>query len=206
MPDPTPKIEPLKDIEKGEATEQPSSTEFRSYMEEKPGGSGATAGARTTPIELAKTPTLTGTPTVDSLLSQISSAQNNINSIRSNLNTPNLTLKRSEQYLLKTKLTDANNQVKGASTILGAQISSPSAATTGGPLAKVLGYLTDGENQLASAQSRLKEMAADKKPLNPAELLLVQTKLSQAQQAIEYSSVLVSKAVDIMKQIMATQI
>lgn len=205
-PNPTPNIEPLREVNQGEIGEElPKGAEFRSYMEGA-GKSGATTPTAVTPLDLAKVQPQMGSPTVESIQGQIANTQDSINSIRSNLQTPNLTLKRSEQYLLSTKLTDANNYIKTASSLIGAKILPPSGGSEGGPIDKFLSYLTDGEQQLSSAQKRLSEMATNKENFNPAELLLVQVKVTQAQQEIEYASVLMSKTVDMAKQLMSLQI
>src|SRR5690606_25576753 len=77
---------------------------------------------------------------------------------------------------------------------------------TKGPLSKLFGYLSDGENQMNAAQAEIGKLQADGKQLNPADLLRIQMKINQAQQEVDYSSLLVSKAVTALTQLLNTQL
>jgi flagellar biosynthesis/type III secretory pathway ATPase len=57
-----------------------------------------------------------------------------------------------------------------------------------------------------AVQQKLKSLAASNKPINPADMMLVQIKMSQAQQEIEYSTTLLGKVIDSLKQIINTQL
>jgi hypothetical protein len=69
-----------------------------------------------------------------------------------------------------------------------------------------MSLINDGSSQIAGAKQKLADFAHSNGTLNPAELLLVQVKINQAQQQIEFSSMLLSKAVDDFKQLMNIQI
>ncbi len=78
-------------------------------------------------------------------------------------------------------------------------------AKNANPAMKFLGMVTDGQNKLYEAQAQLRSLGKDKS-LQPGKMLLIQIKLAQAQQEIEYSSVLLSKMVDALKRVLSTQL
>lgn len=150
---------------------------------------------------------IAGTPSMDSLLAQINMSQATIGDIQKHLNTPNLKLNRAQKYLLGNKLADAKAHITSATSKVGVEAPQPKEVTPGStPLSKFLSILTDGQYQLEAAKNQLEKMKGDGKTVNPAELLLMQVKLGKAQNEIEYSSVLVSKAVDSMKQLFSIQL
>nr|NGX26748.1 hypothetical protein [Chlamydiota bacterium] len=75
-----------------------------------------------------------------------------------------------------------------------------------GPLQKFLGLVTDGQNQLEAAKQKLTDLSAKGEDLRPAEMLMIQIKLNKAQQELEYSSLLLGKAVDDLKMMMNIQL
>ena len=74
------------------------------------------------------------------------------------------------------------------------------------PIVKLFGLAVDSQNQLKQIQGILANPREKDGSINPGTLLLVQTKLAQAQQKLEYASVLLSKAVDAIKQLFNIQI
>ena len=146
-------------------------------------------------------------PTTESVLNQIDQTTNLQNEITNNLNTPNLQLKNSHEKLLDTKLTEANSHLDKASEHLGANVLPKTEVSEGTrPVAKFLGYLTDGQNQLVEAKKKLQDIQSQGGELKPSQLMLIQVNLAQAQQQIEFSSVLLSKAVDTLKQTINIQL
>ncbi len=89
---------------------------------------------------------------------------------------------------------------------MGAEVPDPTKVPdTANPVERFLGYVSDGQNQLLAAKAQLQELGQTG-TANPADLMLVQIKLSQAQQELEYSSILLSKVVDIFKQMLNIQL
>ncbi len=202
------RIEPNKGIDTEKTKpQQPDKSLFQSYMQEgAPNAPKTTPGA--SPAEVTGLPAMqTAGPSVDSLLGQVNTSQANMDNIRDKLNTPDLKFKRQHQYLLRDKLTEANNHLASANTRLGAGPISPTeVADNAGPVEKFLAYVTDGQNQLLAAKSQLESLKSQGTQINPADMLLVQVKLSQAQQELEYSSTLLSKVVDMFKQMLNIQL
>jgi hypothetical protein len=180
---------------------------FDSYMKQPMGTTGQPSPT-TSPFALAggQAPLAT-TPTFNTLLAQTTAAQGALGGIQTQLTTPNLKLKASQKYLLRNKLSDATSHLRTANAKLGADPGpEPELPSAGGPIVKFLSYITDGQNQIAIAKEQLEKVKAKGENLSPADMLLVQIKLNKAQQEIEYSSVLLSKAVDAAKQLMNVQI
>ena len=158
-------------------------------------------------MELAQKQQASILPTNQSLLDQINASSGHLDNIKKNLDTPQLTLKDSHQQLLDSKLSASNQHIQKASDYLGAnKVSTTQLPDDTTPVAKFLGYVTDGENQLLEAKRKLKDIQSKGGELKPSEMMLVQINLSQAQQEIEFSSTLLSKVVDSLKQILSTQL
>ena len=187
----------------------PKPESFQSYMKE-----GVTpteteqVGAIKSPIELAGGPqSALGTPTASTLLNQVNTTQSAMNDLQSNLQTPNLKLKRAQEHILNNKLTQANEHLNSASQILGAKtLPSPQNTGRASPIEKFVSYVNQGQNQLLEAKKQLEDLKGKEESLKPGELMLIQVKLAQAQQSIEYSSVLLSKVVESFKTIITLQI
>lgn len=207
-PKPTPdvpefgKIEPGKPLQP-EGPSRPDVKAFESFMQEEAGPS----KAQPSPMQLAQMQQSGITATTESLLGQVNAASNQIGELRNRLNTPDLTLKNSHQKLLNSKLTEANDHLQKATEYLGAEDISPTqVAEDTTPVTKFLGYLTDGENRLLSAKQQLSSLSAKGGELQPSEMMLVQINIAQAQQEIEFSSLLLSKVTDALKQTLSIQL
>lgn len=193
--------------EKGEA--MPSQS-FSALMKGEKASPMATAGKTplVSPFDLAKGQTpLAQAPTVDSLLSQVNSAKRTMDDLQENIAYPNLKLKASHKYLMKNKLTDANANLRSANAKLGAEVpQEPDPKNFSGPLAKFLAFLSDGQAQLISAQQQLQSLKDKGTNITPGDFLMIQVKMSKATQELEYTSVLLSNAVQGFKQMMQVQL
>lgn len=145
-------------------------------------------------------------PSIDSILAQVGTAQDSLGNLNNQLNKKDLQLTNSQKTLLRSKLSNSSTHLRAVSETLGLDTPPPPPQTDKGPLAKFLGYVADGETQMKGVQMKLGEMQASGKPLNPADLLLMQVKMGQAQQELEYSSLLLSKAVSGITQLLNTQL
>lgn len=182
---------------------------FKSYMEQKgaPNPLLQTPTGQVSPFDLAHGQVPAAGPTLATLSEQAKIAQTSLGDLSNQLTTPNLKLKQSSRYILKNKLTDANAQLRSANMKMGAQEVEETEVPSGAsPISRFLGYVTDGQNQLQSAVNQLGALKDKGESLSPADLLLIQIKLNKAQQEIEYSSVLLSKAIDDMKMLFNIQL
>ena len=183
---------------------------FSSYMEETKnatlGGPARTPLASPFDIAAGQT-TLTPSPTFDTLLGQVGNAQSTFGDLNTYLGNPNLRLKQSSKYLLKNKLTDANTHLRTAATHLGASPPDEEAISPGaGPIQRFIGYVTNGQKLLDESKRRIHEISQSGEAMKPTDFLLVQVQLNLAQQSLEYSSVVLSKAMDDIKTIMSIQL
>src|SRR3984885_11345633 len=104
-------------------------------------------------------PPLAQAPTMDTLLAQINNAQSTMGDISSQLNTPNLKLKASTKYLVKSKMTDANDHLRTANAKLGGEMPEETDVSKfTGPLGRFFAYLTDGQNQMEAAKQQLQNL------------------------------------------------
>ncbi len=203
-------IGPTKAIPGSEEQETQPGNSFASYMQDEgkagamnPGGKDAVS-----PLNLeAQSALPTAGPTPNSILSQMNSTSSVLGDLQQKLHTKNLPLKNSQKYLLRNKLTNANEQIRTAAKKAGVDVGpAPKTISRQNPVNKFLGLITDSQTQMQNAQGMIEHLNASGKMLNPGDLLLIQIKLAKAQQELEYSSVLLSKAVDDIKQVFNTQI
>lgn len=187
-----------------------SSQSFASLMQKPQTPSSEQTSSLVSPFELvqAKSPI----PDPHSLIAQMQQAQNTIEGIQGQMNHPNLKLKPSQKYLIKNKLVSANNNIRVVASKMGGSIEdsddsdaagSPSKGSS--PVNQFIGYLTDGLAQLESTKRQVATLGG-KPSLAPADFLLMQVKLSKAQQELEFTSTLLGSVINGFKQIMNIQL
>jgi hypothetical protein len=148
-----------------------------------------------------------GAPNMGNLLSQVNNVQSTLGDIKTQLDTPKLKLKASTKYLVKNKLTDANENLRSFNTKIGANVpAEPDATQFKGPLGRFFAYVQDGQAQMEQAKMQLQNLKDKGENISPGDFLLVQVKLAKAQQLLEFSSVLLSNAVSGIKQMMQIQL
>jgi hypothetical protein len=182
--------------------------QFSSFM--KPGTPMETAGKSSmiSPFALMQgQPPLAQAPTMETLLAQVNNVQSTMGDINSQLNTPNLKLKASTKYLVKSKLTDANDNLRTFNAKVGGDMpKEPDVSKFTGPLGRFFAYLSDGQSQMEAAKQQLQNLKDQGSNISPGDFLLVQVKLNKAQQLLEFTSVLLSNAVSDIKQMMQIQL
>ncbi len=199
--------ESVKPIQGDDPGKTPDRT-FESYMNEPAKESAPTEGKGVSPFELAaQKPTQTQAPTMESIHGQMNATSGVLGDIQNQLSTKNLKLKQSQKYLLRNKLSEANAHIRTAAAKAGVDVGAPPSMTARqNPIKKYLAYISDGQKQLVGAQNKLKELSASGHQLKPGQMLLIQVKMNKAQQSLEYSSILLSKAVDDIKMLFNIQI
>ncbi|MCB1118020.1 MAG: hypothetical protein KDK50_05530 [Chlamydiia bacterium] len=201
-------IDPSKSVQTGEETPKKGTAKepFSSYMNEGTQGPGTTG--QPTPMDLAKGPALpTSQPTLESVNAQMKSASSSLGDVNNLLNTKGLKLKRSQTYLLRNKLTDANQNIRSAAQKTGVDVGPPPNLTgRQNPIARFIGLVTDSQKQMDESQQMINKMAKEGQSVSPGLLLSVQVKINKASQQIEYASVLLSNAVSSIKSLFNVQI
>ncbi|NGX56145.1 MAG: hypothetical protein K1060chlam5_00380 [Candidatus Anoxychlamydiales bacterium] len=199
------KIRPDKSIEGTKNI--PDKSTFESYKETAPSAPSSSSSSQISPMDLASKETISTTPNFQTLLSQTQNMRDTLGNVQNQLKTPNLKFKKSQENLLNSKLSTANDHLQAAAEKMGATVpENTQVSANANPLARYLAMVTDGQNQLVSAQEQLKKLNTDGTKLQPGDLLLIQIKLAQAQQEMEYSSILLSKTVDALKRMMDIQL
>ena len=201
-------IGPIKQPDSGPKT-TPDRSQFDSLMQEPAKSPSSTpSSAQISPLELPQGAITGAQPaSLDSLIAQVWQSENKFDDLQRDLNTKNLRFRRSEQYLMRNKLSEANTHLTAASEKMGAKVLPDQTLSSGlNPVEKFLKMVTHGQSQLTEAKQTLTELKDTEEGLSPADLMLVQVKLAQAQQELEYASILLSKVIDVIKQMINIQL
>jgi len=155
------------------------------------------------PFDLAqgKPPLATG-PNLDSLLSQAKTAQMTLGDMSTKFSRKNLKIKTQQRGLLKNKLQNANVLMGQVNEKLNLPSVEDSPSTGGTILERFLNLVSKGQSNLVAAQKQLMSLKDKGESLSPVDLLFIQTKLAHAQQELEFSSIILSKALEDIKTIM----
>jgi hypothetical protein len=185
-----------------------STTAFKALMQEPEGTKPAQLSSPFALARAGSTPLAVG-PTLSTIQTQIVHAQSTLGDISSLLNTPKLKMKPSTKFLLASKLDHATQKLRAVNAKIGGEepqeMESDHQGSLG-PVQKFLNYVSAGQASLSAARRKVQELSEHAETLNPAELLAVQVKMNEAQRFIDYSSVLLSRAVEGMKQLFNIQL
>lgn len=197
-------IEPTKKIEGNEGLLKPGNQPFSSYMKDNTTLSPATP--QISPFDLLQEGKVKpGDVSSNSVLQQINSTSKALGVMQTQLQTKNLELKPSQSYLLRNKLTDANEKIRSATKTAGV----PEGGTVPmkrNPIERFLALLSDGQNRLNEAQSNLSQLGNDGKELSFPELMRIQIQLSKAQREVEFASIMLSKFLSNIQMLFNVQI
>lgn len=201
------RIDPTKSLQPGEEAPQKGGTQqpFSAYMKEGPS---QTAAGQPSPMDIAAGQVSPASqPTLDSVHAQMKSVSGSLGDVHDQLQTKNLKLKRSQNYLLRNKLTDANANLRTAHQKLGGNPGEmPKMSGKQNPLTRFVGLVSDSQTQMKNAQGLIQKMSEQGQEISPGMLLTVQVKINKASQQLEYCSVLLSNAVSALKSMFNVQI
>jgi len=204
------KIDPIN--EKGFETPSnpPGSDSFKEHMKNGEVNPLQKANAPS-PMEIANAQKINPStpPTAEKVQAQMSNVSASLGDIKTKLSTDGLKLKNSEQYLVRKKLTTAHDHIKGAAKKLGVEQDDESfdekLNKSRNPLARFLSMVSDGQQQMVQAAETIKNLNATGS-LTTGDMLLVQVKLNQAQQELNYTSTLLGNATSMIKTLFNIQI
>lgn len=161
----------------------------------------------------------TGKATFESLLKQTKEALVKIDEIKKTLETPDISIKSSVRNLLQNKLSHIDDGLKIALTKVNSEYNAGKDITTTeatateqpgpvrvNPIERFLGFVADGQYQLAHLGEQLEVMGATGKELSPTNMLAVQVKMGWIQQELELFSNLLNKSLESIKTIMNIQV
>lgn len=197
-------IQPTRRIEGNKDLQKPVAQPFSSYME---GNNALTSKTpQISPFDLLQQEKITSENTsTHSVINQMNSTSGALGSMQDQLQTKNLQLKPTHNYLLRNKLTETNEQIRSATKIAGAP-DSAAAPVKRNPIERFLALLSDGQNKLNEAQSNLSKLGSDGKELSFPELMRIQIQLSKAQRGVEFASVMLSKFLSNIQMLFNVQI
>ena len=198
-----------------ESVQQPSG--FGAMMNEQnkaqsmQGSAGSAAASGPSPMDITRPPGVnTAAPSYQSLLDQTKGVQDGLSKAQSTekgLNNAAFkdpkALTGYQKSLIKGHLKDASNHINQAAEQVGV---AGSPASGSGTIAHFLAWVGQGQDTMVSVQGKLQEMAKNPDSLNPADMLLVQTKMNQAQNEIQFSTTLMGKVIESFKTILQTQL
>lgn len=118
----------------------------------------------------------------------------------------NAEIKPSYQKLLRNHLTHIDDNLKIASSKVGAESPAIPNVASNNPIEKFISMLTRSQREMKNVRSSLDEIQASGKPMNPADVLAIQIKSNLISHEIELFSNLLNKALEGIKTIMNVQI
>jgi hypothetical protein len=192
----------------GEKTGQQPTGDFASHMQDNKATETQKSAKDPSPVELQKaTNAASSPPSIQTVQGQINATGSSYADVKNKLHTKGLKLKQGEKQAVRDKLTDANESVRSANKHLGNDPGPQvNLHTTKNPIARYLALVADGQHQLQSASQLASQVGHEKGGVSPGKMLLVQVKLAHAQQALDFTSVLLGKAIEFVKSTMQTQI
>ncbi len=205
----TDKIDPTRAAEPTRGGVMPESGKFSEYMKSPNQAMTTNPPNQITPMQAAQNQAMTPNklPTPQTLQAQMNTTSSSLGDIKNQLHTKGLKLKQSDKYLLRNKLGQADQHLRTANQHLGGDPGVPvNLKSTKNPLNKFLAMVADGQHQLNSAATQLRNLNSSGQEINAGEMLLVQVKLQKAQQELDYTSVLLGKAVELVKTLLNVQI
>lgn len=145
--------------------------------------------------------------TPDDLVAQAKDIIGQIDHLKKTLGEPDVKIKSSARTLLRNKLTHIDESLQIALTKAGVEYVPPEQPTgLAAPMERFLGFLTHSEAQLTTLADEVSAMHLRKEDINPADMLLVQIKVTQVQQELEFFTALLNKALESTKTIMNVQV
>lgn len=142
------------------------------------------------------------------IVAQADEVINKIDDIKKKLATPDLELKPATQTLLQNKLQHIDENLRVALSKAGVEYT-PSEHLQNksvNPIERFLGFLTNGQTELASLSSEITNMHLNNKEISPANMLRIQLKVGYITQEIDFFSGVLNKALESTKTIMNVQV
>jgi len=142
------------------------------------------------------------------LVAQADEVVKQIDTIKSKLTTPDLELKPAVQTLLQNKLSHIDENLRVALSKAGVEYT-PAANVdnkTVNPIERFLGFLTNGQAQLASLGNEISQMHLNNQEISPTNMLRIQMKVGYISQEIEFFTAVLNKALDSTKTLMNIQV
>jgi hypothetical protein len=196
-------------------TERPSGSSFQSLVESsgrQPSNSFSISSGQQGPLEVARGSLQNpgGPPSFQTLINQSQTMQDSLGQVSGQIKQiqqKNQNLTRSQKQLLKRHLLDHRESLTEAAKNIGLPpFGNNTKLSSSGTLQDFLSWIGHGQDMLNSVQNKLQDLSSSPDGLSAPQMLLVQAKLNQAQNEVQFSTMLLSKIVDTIKQLMQTQL
>jgi hypothetical protein len=200
------KIDPLKSVSgQGESSTR-TGQGFDAYMEKAGMQMPHTNPQAISPFDLAQgqRSVLATGPNFDTLLNQVNSSYAMLGDVVTGLKTKNLKLKQSDRTVLRKKLKEAYGHLSQVSSKMGLQPAEVKETSSGGLLGKLINFGIACQENIDSVKKHFMTLKQKGTKLDPTDFLNIQLKLNHAQQEIEFASLILSKGVDAIKNLMST--
>lgn len=199
------RIQPTKGITPSQPMEENQGQSAFSQIMKEPNTVQAQSASAPSPMNILPQNNPVSGPSFETMQQSLNASKVNLDDMSNQIQTPGLKIKTQDRDALLNNLGQANDNLRAANTKLGVN-PGPEPKPLEGPLGAFVSLINGGAQQIAQAKQQLVNISQTPDTLNPAEMLMVQVKMNQAQQQIEFSSVLLSKVVDDFKQLMNVQI
>jgi hypothetical protein len=141
------------------------------------------------------------------IVAQAQEVISQMSQIKDQLALPDQTIKPAYRNILNNKLSHINDNLRIALSAAGVEnVPPPTSPTSNNPIDRFLGFLTDGQAQLATISKEVETMGNNKGNINVASMLAVQIKVGYIQQELEFFSSVLNKALESTKTIMNVQV
>ncbi|NGX57948.1 MAG: hypothetical protein K940chlam3_00849 [Chlamydiae bacterium] len=148
--------------------------------------------------------------TNDDLVARTTETSQRIEQIKSELETPNLEIKKPVNRLMRNKLTHIDDSLRIALSKAGTEpVAAPKVAgkeAVPNAATKFFDHLTHAQYQLDHLGSYLQAMVDTDKDLSPANMLAIQVKVNHIQQELEFFTNLLNKSLESTKALMNVQV
>jgi hypothetical protein len=146
-------------------------------------------------------------PTANDIVTQTQDVIGKIDTLKEKLATPNLEISGPVKNILRNKLEHIDESLKIAISKAGGEYQ-PFEKPTGlmSPLDRFIGLLQHGQSQLDNLSTTVTALQDKNGQLSPANMLLIQIKVSQISQEIELFTSMLNKALESTKAIMNVQV
>ncbi len=194
---------------------------FETLMQRKEPGTVEPIAKETKPIEAAGKPTLMdevarlnskveglSKASAEDLVAQADVARKQIAQIQEQLNQPGVQVRDSVQSILKTKLTNIQENLQVALNKAGVEgIPAAPAVPGANPIARFLDLLSNGQYNLERLGTTVQEVAnRGEHGINAADMLVLQLKVHNIQSELEFFTSLLNKSLESTKTLMNVQV
>ena len=202
------RIEPTRPIDKETHAPDTAKIPFSEYMNEKENLPVAESKGPS-PYEPTVKAGIHPSPTPETLQNQMTAAKGSLDTVKTHLDylhSKQATLPPSQQSLLRNQLGEASGHLRSVAAKTGVPVPdleiNPNRQN---PVERFLSMVTGGQQLLNGSMAKISQMQLNPGQYSAPDFLSIQAQMMRAQQCLDYSSVLLGKAVASLKELYGTQ-